>query len=88
MVLITDGANGVTYGADSIIGFADSLKVDAVDTTGAGDIFFGTFLSEYIKSDKAPSMPSIDEIGAYVRIAVEKSGFSTLKKGAIASIPE
>lgn len=88
VVLITDGANGVTYGKPWKTGFVPSLKVDAVDTTGAGDIFFGTFLRELTEHCNSLAELTDESLRSYVEEAVRVSGLSTLKHGAIASIPE
>lgn len=88
IVLITDGGDGVEYFCAHGSGHVPSLKVDTVDTTGAGDIFFGTFLFEVLKSGKNPKDMKKDEVEACVKKAVRLSGLSTLKKGGIPSIPE
>lgn len=88
LVLVTDGKNGVTFGTKNFNGFVPSLKVDTVDTTGAGDIFFGTFLFEFLKSGKTPYAVTYKETVNFVKKAVTISGLSTLKKGAIPSIPD
>ncbi len=49
IILVTDGANGAElYMKDTHIALP-AEKVNTIDTTGAGDIFFGTFLSEWVK---------------------------------------
>lgn len=88
LVLVTDGGNGVNFGTKDYHGFVPSLDVKTVDTTGAGDIFFGTFLYEFIKSGKAPDTITFEEAESFVKKAVTISGLSTLKKGAIPSIPD
>ena len=88
IVLVTDGGNGVNFGTKNYHGFVPSLKLETVDTTGAGDIFFGTFLYEFIKSGKEMMTLSEEDVEAFVRKAVRISGLSTLKKGAIPSIPD
>ena len=87
LVLVTDGPNGVTFATPRAHGFVPSMKVEVVDTTGAGDIFFGTFL--YAITRDAPDLQVItaEQISKAVAIAVRASGLSTTKKGAIASIP-
>ena len=88
LVLVTDGGNGVNFGTKDYHGFLPSLKLETVDTTGAGDIFFGTFLYEYIKSGKGKMTFTKEDVESFVRKAVTISGLSTLKKGAIPSIPD
>ncbi len=88
LVLVTDGGNGVNFGTKDYHGFVPSLKLETVDTTGAGDIFFGTFLYEFLRSGKSPDTLTCKEAEAFVKKAVVISGLSTLKKGAIPSIPD
>lgn len=87
IILITDGANGVTYSIGNKRGFVPAIKVKTVDTTGAGDIFFGTFLFEYIVSGKEIDNLTEEDIIKFVTFAVKTSGLSTQKNGAISSIP-
>ncbi len=88
VVLITDGADGITYGKQWETGFVPSLSVEAIDTTGAGDIFFGTFLREFTKECNALSDLTGEALRRYVTEAARVAALSTLKHGAIASIPD
>lgn len=88
IVLVTDGANGVTYRCSEGSGFVPAIKVKAVDTTGAGDIFFGTFICEFLKSDKPLKGFTEEYVKAGIKKAVITSGLSTLVGGAIPSIPD
>lgn len=88
VVLITDGGNGVHFSLCGQDGFLPSLPVKAIDTTGAGDIFFGTFLSCFLKAGADFDSLTFADGEKYVRKAIEISGKSTLKHGAIASIPD
>lgn len=87
VVLLTDGENGAYYRYKGETGFVPAIPVDTVDTTGAGDIFFGTFLNEIIQRDKINLNLSSEEIVACVRSAAVSAAISTTKKGAIPSIP-
>lgn len=87
VLLITDGPNGAYYVKDGVMGHVPGMPVKAVDTTGAGDIFFGSFLFELIKSGKTPSSLTLADLEAFCKRAVRLSGESVLKKGAIPSIP-
>lgn len=86
-VVITDGAGDVYFSADSEIQSLPAIKVKAVDTTGAGDIFFGTLLTEFIRSEMKLSDITTESIKPFVEKAIEISAKSVTKKGAIASIP-
>lgn len=87
IVLMTDGANGVNFLFENEIGFVPSLKLSPTDTTGAGDIFFGTFLSCFISGNSFNGL-NTQKLYEYVKTAVKISGKSTLHHGAIASIPD
>ncbi len=88
IILVTDGKNGasVHYGENAM--FVPAIEANTVDTTGAGDIFFGTFLSEWIKNKKNFENININELHEYLKRAIKISGLSTEKHGAIKSIPE
>lgn len=88
ILLVTDGANGAYYHFKGATGFSPALKLKAKDTTGAGDIFFGTFISEFLKGGKSFDLLMPNDVENYIKKAVEVSGLSTMKKGAISSIPE
>lgn len=88
LLLITDGPNDVRYCARDFRGTVPALDVKSLDTTGAGDIFFGTFLSCLISSGLDPKLLDKSATEEFVRKAVYVSGMSTLKSGAIASIPD
>lgn len=47
VLVVTDGSNGGYYLSDGKINHYDSIKVNAVDTNGAGDTFHGAFLVAY-----------------------------------------
>lgn len=87
LVLITDGAEGAYFASKEFSGHAPSIKVQAVDTTGAGDIFFGSFISKFIKSGKELDELSYDDVLSFVSFAARNAGESTLKKGGLPSIP-
>lgn len=86
-IVVTDGENDVYFSADEKIEALPAKQVKAVDTTGAGDIFFGTFLTELIKSKSELNSLTTDKIKPFVEKAIEISAKSVTRKGAIASIP-
>lgn len=87
-IAVTDGENDVYYYADDEIGVLPALKVKAVDTTGAGDIFLGTLLTEFIRGGAELDKLTAEKMKSYVSRAIEISAKSVTKKGAIASIPD
>lgn len=82
---VTLGADGACYAARTCSGFVPAHPAKTIDTTGAGDTFFGTFLYEYAMGRADLTSP------VSVRRAVEKASraaaLSTEKKGAAPSIP-
>lgn len=87
VVLLTDGANGAYYRYKGETSFIPAIPVETVDTTGAGDIFFGTFLNEIIQRQKLNLNFEDGDLTACVRSAAAAAAISTTKKGAIPSIP-
>ncbi|MBO7214257.1 MAG: carbohydrate kinase [Clostridia bacterium] len=69
LFLITLGSKGSTYYLDGETGFAPTVPVKPVDTTGAGDAFFGTFNAciegkPFTKENLLSAMEKANEIGA------------------------
>jgi 2-dehydro-3-deoxygluconokinase len=78
IVAMTLGAEGALIATAGKRARIPSLKVDAVDATGAGDAFDGAFLAAYLR-DGDPF--------AAGRYAVAGASLSTLGYGAIAPLP-
>ena len=62
--------------------------IHVVDTTGAGDIFGGSAMSQFLKYGKAPSCLTEQELRQIVRFACTAASLSTQKHGGITSVPE
>ncbi len=87
LILVTDGENGSELYFKGQRMHIPAEKVATVDTTGAGDIFFGTFISEYIKNGVRLDAMLFDDAVAYAKRAAHIAAKSTERYGAIASIP-
>lgn len=90
LVIYTKGADGAECYTRTARGEAASRKVTAVDTTGAGDGFIGSFL--YCLSRDGITAGSLDSLtggkmSEYLAFANRFSGISVTKRGAIASYP-
>lgn len=85
IVLITLGAKGskLLYGGNTY--FAPSLKIDPLDTTGAGDSFFGAFLSQ-IDGKEIKNLTQ-KEIERILRFSNVVASINTMKYGAIDGLP-
>ena len=88
IVVVTAGAKGSWYAtATGCSGHVDAFPVAAMDTTGAGDAFFGALLNCLL--DRAENLAGItdEEMRACVRFANAAGALSTTKPGAIPSLP-
>ena len=86
IIVITLGSKGsVLYYNDKIIN-AGSIKVSPVDTTGAGDAFYGTLLSEIDKFGFETFVNDDELIFNSLKKANVQGALATLKKGALEGI--
>ena len=57
-----------------------------IDTTGAGDIFGGSAMSQFLRLGKAPETLTVDEMAAITRFACCAASLSTQTHGGINSV--
>ena len=86
LVFVTMGAKGAFYSNGRYEGSVQGPKVTPADTTGAGDIFFGSALSRIIRLSKAPGELSRQALEDITRFAVTAASLSTEHIGGIYSI--
>ncbi len=87
VVIVTMGKNGaIVRTKDGVIQSAAG-KVQAVDTTGAGDAFMGGFLYQLACSGKRPCELSLEEVQAFADFSNKVSGFCVERRGAICAMP-
>lgn len=77
-IVLTEGEKGANFIANKACIHENAIKVEAVDTTAAGDTFTGFFLASYL-NDKDASKA--------LRIATKASSITVQGKGAAKSIP-
>ena len=86
IVIVTLGANGAYWrsGADSgtVLGF----RVKVADTNGAGDTFFGAFLSRIAKRGGLDGLTP-KQMETYVRYANRAASITASRPGAIPAMP-
>lgn len=88
LVFVTCGANGCVFQNKTCSGHVPGLSgISVVDTTGAGDIFGGSAVSQILKYEKTPEELTTDELKKIVRFACTAAGLSTTKAGGISSVP-
>jgi len=89
LIIVTLGERGCQYSYKNIFDKIDSIKVNVVDTTGAGDIFFGSVLYYLCKKlDLKLDDLTKEDLHNMLLFANIAAAISTEKKGAIPSIPE
>ena len=86
LAVITLGANGAywRYGADS--GTVAGFRVQVADTNGAGDTFFGAFLSRIAKHGGLHDLTP-QQLERYVRYANRAASITASRSGAIPAMP-
>ncbi len=60
--------------------------IHVVDTTGAGDIFGGSAMSQFLRLNKAPEELTVEELTAVTRFACCAASLSTQTHGGITSV--
>ena len=65
---------------------ASPSGIHVVDTTGAGDIFGGSAMSQFLRLNKAPEALTVEEMRAITRFACCAASLSTQTHGGINSI--
>ncbi len=84
IVAITLGKNGTFISKNNENAIVESIKVKAIDATGAGDAFVGAVLYKVAQEEKWNTMDKLKEIIAF---ANKVGAIVTTKYGAISSLP-
>jgi fructokinase len=86
LLLVTDGPDGCRYYTQGFKGRVMSFKVDAVDTTGAGDAFVGGLL--HILAKNKGLLEDETALRSALQFACACGAITTTGKGAIPSMPD
>ena len=88
LILVTLGADGAYFRFGSNTGLVEGFKVKVADTNGAGDTFFGAFLSGMCRLQKYRP-EELDEKDVYklVMYANKAASITTSRHGAIPAMP-
>jgi sugar/nucleoside kinase (ribokinase family) len=78
MLCVTLGAHGAMLLAGDRIYQVDGIPVDVVDSTGAGDVFRGAFITALLRGDQPQDI---------LRFANLAAALSCTRPGAIRGIP-
>ena len=86
LVLVTLGSNGAFFSTGSIAGTVPGYKVKVADTNGAGDTFFGAFLSRIALRGGIDNITE-KELKEYVDFANKAASITASRRGAIPAMP-
>jgi len=87
LVAITLGSKGALVATPTYREIVKAFPVNAVDTTGAGDSFWGGFLSCYLSYDKKMEDLGVEELRRCALTGNATAGLCVQKRGGIPSIP-
>ena len=88
LILLTLGAKGAYYRFGECTGLCEGVKVKVADTNGAGDTFFGAFLSGMVRLKKyKPSDLTEEEIKELTAFANKAASITASRSGAIPAMP-
>ncbi len=88
LVYATLGPKGCHAATHSVsVTVASPSGIHVVDTTGAGDIFGGSAMSQFLQCGKAPVELTEKELEGIVRFACTAASLSTQTHGGISSVP-
>ncbi|XP_077236093.1 putative fructokinase-6, chloroplastic [Tasmannia lanceolata] len=85
LLLVTEGPDGCRYYSKEFNGRVRGLKVDAVDTTGAGDAFVAGILSQ-LATDLS-LLQDEDKLREALKFANACGGLTVKERGAIPALP-
>lgn len=86
LILVTLGPNGVFYRFDGKTGTVPGVPCTVGDTNGAGDTFFGAFLSRLSRLD-GPDCLTADMLEEMLAFANKAASITTSRRGAIPAMP-
>lgn len=87
LVLQTRGKDGAAFDFGGGRGEVAGLRVNALDTLGAGDAFVAGFLAEVARAGSLEAVLNVEELNASLRFANACGALATQKAGAIPSLP-
>ncbi|WLR51441.1 aminoimidazole riboside kinase [Bacillus tianshenii] len=87
LLVVTCGKDGsrIVFGKDKA--HVESLNVEAIDTTGAGDAFMSAFLYKLNEMEHHLSEFTLSDVVSIARFASISGGLAVSKKGAMTALP-
>ena len=87
LLLVTLGSKGSYFNSRNYEGYVDTIDVKVIDTTGAGDSFFGGVLYCLLEKAKKISELTKEELEEILLFANAGASIVTSRYGAISSMP-
>lgn len=87
VVCVTLGGNGAYVRCADGGAHVDGFAAELVDTTGAGDSFWGGFLAAFCESGLAPAEVGIEQASEFARFGNAVASLCVRGRGAIPSMP-
>ena len=87
LVAVTLGKDGAIVCKDGQCKKVPGFEVNAVDTTGAGDAFWGGFIFELLRSGKSLEQVSLDDMVIFARLGNATAACCVGHRGAIPAMP-
>ena len=87
LAVVTLGARGAMWRYGELQGMVPGFSVKVADTNGAGDTFFGSFLSRIAVRGGIGRLTE-DDLNYFVRFANKAASITTSRPGAIPAMPE
>ncbi|WP_159881519.1 carbohydrate kinase family protein [Paenibacillus puerhi] len=88
LILVTLGAEGSFYRTASKYGLVKGIQVKPIDTTGAGDAFFGAVLAQITEYEPLSSAFEPKAVRTILAYANKVGAIVTTKMGAIPAMPD
>ena len=86
LVIVTLGGNGAYWRYGGLSGYVPGFSVKVADTNGAGDTFFGAFLSRIAARGGIDGLTA-EEMNSFVRFANKAASITASRPGAIPAMP-
>ena len=88
VVAVTLGAEGVLIGnKEGVVKVSSKKVLNPVDTTGAGDTFWGSILFKIANCEKDNNEILLSQLEEFSKFANKAAGICVQRRGAIASMP-
>ena len=87
VVAVTLGAEGALVCTKEGQTIVPGYKANMVDTTGAGDSFWGGFLYQLVESGKRPEEVTLEEAASFAKFGNAVASLCVEKRGAIPAMP-